>query len=170
MSCSSLIMSSSQGTDVLCDRIWSDSVCQGSNVVCRRGVLVILLPARTSLTAALSQDILSGIEHTKHGNVIASQHRKKQAFIASRLAGYVVTSLNTTGVGFVKTMTDVERHAELTFAESLFEKVNRVVYLSLRHRFLTSTSGTAWNNLFGRLARVLEGGVRVLNISGYLSL
>jgi hypothetical protein len=34
-----------------------------------------------------------------------------------------VSSLNTTGVGFVKTMTDVERHAELVYAESLFEKV-----------------------------------------------
>lgn len=34
-----------------------------------------------------------------------------------------VSSLNTTGVGFVRTMTDVERHAELVYAESLFEKV-----------------------------------------------
>lgn len=57
------------------------------------------------------------------GNLIATQHRKKAAFFTSRLAGYVVSSLNTTGVGFIKSMTDVERHAELVYAESLFEKV-----------------------------------------------
>ncbi|KAF8890951.1 hypothetical protein BD779DRAFT_1515400 [Infundibulicybe gibba] len=67
-------------------------------------------------------DLLAGIGHTKQGNVIASQHRKKAAFFTSRLAGYVVSSLNTTGVGFIKSMTPVERHAELVYAESLFEK------------------------------------------------
>ncbi|KAF8823477.1 hypothetical protein HHX47_DHR10000365 [Lentinula edodes] len=40
----------------------------------------------------------------------------------NKLAGYVVSSLNTTGVGFIRSMTDVERHAELVYAESLFEK------------------------------------------------
>lgn len=76
--------------------------------------------------------MLAGIGHTKQGNLIASQHRKKTAFFTSRLAGYVVSSLNTTGVGFIKSMTDVERHAELVYAESLFEKVCiiRVVYAS----------------------------------------
>ena len=67
---------------------------------------------------------MAGIAHTKQGNLIASQHRKKPAFITSRLAGYVVSSLNTTGVGFIKSMTPVERHAELVYAESLFEKVS----------------------------------------------
>jgi len=71
----------------------------------------------------MSQDLLSAIEHTKHGNSIATKHRKKAASITSRLAGYVVSSLNTSGVGFIKSMTDVERHAELVYAESLFEKV-----------------------------------------------
>ncbi|KAF8147845.1 hypothetical protein B0H34DRAFT_785773 [Crassisporium funariophilum] len=66
-------------------------------------------------------DLLAGIAHTKQGNLIASQHRKKQAFLGSRLAGYVVSSLHS-GVGFIKGMTDVERHAELVFAESMFEK------------------------------------------------
>jgi len=41
-----------------------------------------------------------------------------------RLAGYV-TGHATSGVPFVQSMTDVERHAELTYAESLFEKVRR---------------------------------------------
>ncbi|KAJ3991899.1 hypothetical protein F5050DRAFT_1580574 [Lentinula boryana] len=66
--------------------------------------------------------LLQGIEHTKQGNFIATQHRKKAAFFTSRLAGYVVSSLNTTGVGFIRSMTVVERHAELVYAESLFEK------------------------------------------------
>ncbi len=68
------------------------------------------------------EDILAGIGHTKQGNLIAMQHRKKAASFTSRLAGYVVSSLNTTGVGFIKSMTPVERHAELVYAESLFEK------------------------------------------------
>ncbi|KAF8801787.1 hypothetical protein BYT27DRAFT_7197766 [Phlegmacium glaucopus] len=68
------------------------------------------------------EDLLAGIGHTKHGNVIANQHRKKQAFLGSRLAGYVVSTLNLTGIGFIKGMTDVERHAELVYAESMFEK------------------------------------------------
>lgn len=69
-----------------------------------------------------SKDILAGITHTKHGNVIANQHRKKQAFLGSRLAGYVVSTLHPSGISFIKGMTDVERHAELLYAESMFEK------------------------------------------------
>ncbi|CAA7263917.1 unnamed protein product [Cyclocybe aegerita] len=67
-------------------------------------------------------DLLSAIGHTKQGNHIASQHRKKQAFLGSRIAGYVVSTLHSSGIGFIKGMTDVERHAELVYAESLFEK------------------------------------------------
>ncbi|KAF9446913.1 hypothetical protein P691DRAFT_803254 [Macrolepiota fuliginosa MF-IS2] len=66
-------------------------------------------------------DLLAGIHHTKHGNHIASQHRKKQAFLGSRLAGYVVSHLSS-GVSHIRGMTPVERHAELVYAESLFEK------------------------------------------------
>ena len=68
------------------------------------------------------QDLLESITHTKHGNSIANQHRKKQAFLGSRLAGYVVSTLNFSGIGFIKGMTDVERHAELVYAETLFAK------------------------------------------------
>ncbi|KAK7451747.1 hypothetical protein VKT23_012426 [Stygiomarasmius scandens] len=68
------------------------------------------------------EDLLAGIEHTKQGNLVATKHRKKAASITSRLAGYVVSSFNSHGVGFIKSMTDVERHAELVYAESLFEK------------------------------------------------
>ncbi|KAF9555191.1 hypothetical protein CPC08DRAFT_737445 [Agrocybe pediades] len=75
------------------------------------------------------KDLLAGIQHTKQGNHIASLHRKKQAFLGSRLAGYVVSSVSSAlhhdsdaSVQWIKSMTDVERHAELTYAESLFEK------------------------------------------------
>ena len=70
------------------------------------------------------QDLLTAIAHTKRGNHIASLHRKKQAFLGSRLAGYVVSTLHPSSVvGFIASMTDVERHAELVYAESLYEKV-----------------------------------------------
>ncbi|KAF9268387.1 hypothetical protein L218DRAFT_954749 [Marasmius fiardii PR-910] len=81
-----------------------------------------LIQCVKGLMSYADEDLLAGIEHTKHGNQIASQHRKKAASFTSRLAGYVVSSLNTHGVGFIKGMTDMERHAELTYAESLFEK------------------------------------------------
>ena len=74
-------------------------------------------------------DIQVGLERAKHGNEVASEYRKKSASFTSRLAGYVVPSLNTTGIGFVKSMTPLERHAELIYAETLFERaILGVVY------------------------------------------
>lgn len=71
-----------------------------------------------------AQDLLSAIGHTRRGNLIASQHRKKAQFLGSRVVGYVVSSLGaSSSVDFIKSMTHVERHAELVYAESLFEKV-----------------------------------------------
>nr|GAT47379.1 predicted protein [Mycena chlorophos] len=81
-----------------------------------------LIQCVKGLMSYSDEDLLDALKHTKQGNHIAQEHRKRQPYFASRLAGYVVSSLNTTGVGFVKTMTDVERHAELVYAESLFEK------------------------------------------------
>ncbi|KAJ7200925.1 hypothetical protein B0H12DRAFT_1163997 [Mycena haematopus] len=81
-----------------------------------------LIQCVKGLMSYADEDLLAALGHTKQGVLIASQHRKKTPYLASRLAGYVVSSLNTTGVGFVRTMTDVERHAELVYAESLFEK------------------------------------------------
>jgi hypothetical protein len=43
-----------------------------------------------------------------------------------RLAGYVT---GNTGANWVKSMTDVERHAELVYAESLFEKASILGFL-----------------------------------------
>jgi len=42
--------------------------------------------------------------------------------MTSRLASYVVRSITTGGSAWYKTMTPVQLHAELVFAESLFEK------------------------------------------------
>ncbi|KAF5329368.1 hypothetical protein D9619_009454 [Psilocybe cf. subviscida] len=74
------------------------------------------------------KDLLAGIAATKHGNTVASAHRKKSGgWVGSRIAGYVAHSVsNVLGgsaeVQWIRGMTDTERHAELTFAESLFEK------------------------------------------------
>ncbi|KAI1787088.1 hypothetical protein LXA43DRAFT_1184699 [Ganoderma leucocontextum] len=67
-------------------------------------------------------DLVDAIAKVRHGNGVASEHRKRAASLATRLAGLVVGSLNTSGVGFIRSMTPVERHAELVYAESLFEK------------------------------------------------
>jgi hypothetical protein len=75
------------------------------------------------------QDLLAAIGHTRHGNQIAELHRKRAASYVSRFAGYVIGSDNS-GIGFIKSMTVVERHAELTYAESLYEKVNFLSYES----------------------------------------
>ncbi|KAK0490235.1 hypothetical protein IW261DRAFT_1430992 [Armillaria novae-zelandiae] len=66
-------------------------------------------------------DIVAAIGHTKHATAVALKNRKVSSF-TSKLAGYVVPSLHTTGVGLVQSMTPVERHAELIYAESIFER------------------------------------------------
>lgn len=71
-----------------------------------------------------TQDLLSALGHLKHGSAIAYQHRKRAASLPTRLVGLVVGSLNTSGVGWIKSMTPVERHAELVYAESLYERVS----------------------------------------------
>ncbi|KAI0713075.1 hypothetical protein C8T65DRAFT_646041 [Cerioporus squamosus] len=68
------------------------------------------------------EDLKDAIEHVRHGNDVAARHRKRAASLPTRLAGLVVGSLNTSGVGFIKSMSTLERHAELVYAESLFEK------------------------------------------------
>ncbi|KAL1732546.1 hypothetical protein EV714DRAFT_206570 [Schizophyllum commune] len=68
------------------------------------------------------EDLLAGLTHTKRGIAIASSHRKKAPAVTTRLAGYIVPSLSTSSVAWVKSMTVVERHAELTYTETLYEK------------------------------------------------
>ncbi|KAG2137023.1 hypothetical protein DEU56DRAFT_736904 [Suillus clintonianus] len=68
------------------------------------------------------KDLLASINHTKHGISIASAHRKRPGSLAGRLAGYIVPSLSTSGTEWIAGMTPVERHAELVYAESLYQK------------------------------------------------
>lgn len=100
--------------------------------------------------------------HTKHGNTIANEHRKKAASLPFRLAGYVT---GNTGVNWVKSMTDVERHAELVYAESLFEKVRNLgftfPFLPPPQLIIDDGSGSVGDRLFRRLARIYQGSVRI---------
>lgn len=89
------------------------------------------LTAFHSCSIVCPQDLVDAIAHVRHGNTIASQHRKRAASLPTRLAGLVMGSLNTSGVGFIKSMTPVERHAELVYAESLFEKVCRLPFFGI---------------------------------------
>ncbi|KAG2128052.1 uncharacterized protein EDB93DRAFT_1243607 [Suillus bovinus] len=68
------------------------------------------------------KDLLAAINHTKRGIAIASAHRKRPGSFAGRLAGYIVPSLSTSGTEWIAGMTPVERHAELVYAESLYQK------------------------------------------------
>ncbi len=74
------------------------------------------------------QDLKDAIEQVRHGNEVAARHRKRTASLPTRLVGFVVGSLNTSGVGFIRSMSTLERHAELVYAESLFEKVCSFIY------------------------------------------
>ncbi|KAG6870945.1 hypothetical protein C0995_009476, partial [Termitomyces sp. Mi166 len=86
---------------------YADEVC-ARLVVLTRGWL-LMTPTTTCRTCSLR------INYTKHGNHIASQHRKKAGFL-----GTLMGSASSTA--FIRSMTDVERLAELTYTESLFEK------------------------------------------------
>ncbi|KAH0580181.1 hypothetical protein H2248_001704 [Termitomyces sp. 'cryptogamus'] len=71
-----------------------------------------LIQCVKGLMSYADEDLLSAINHTKHGNHIASQHRKKAGFFGSLMGS----------TASIRSMSDGERHAELTYAESLFEK------------------------------------------------
>ncbi|KAK7676982.1 hypothetical protein QCA50_020011, partial [Cerrena zonata] len=81
-----------------------------------------LIQCVKSLMSFEDEDLLAALGHLKRGSAIAYQHRKRAASLPTRLVGLVVGSLNTSGVGWIKSMTPVERHAELVYAESLFER------------------------------------------------
>ena len=55
--------------------------------------------------------------------------------------GRVIKSLNTSGVGWYRSMTPTERHAELVYTESLFEKgLLGIVYSGDWLAFIKETS------------------------------
>jgi hypothetical protein len=68
-------------------------------------------------------DILAALELSKKGLTVAQAHRKRAPAFTARLAGFV-TGGATSGVPWIKSMSAVERHAELVYAETLFEKVS----------------------------------------------
>ncbi|EIN05662.1 hypothetical protein PUNSTDRAFT_74230 [Punctularia strigosozonata HHB-11173 SS5] len=74
-----------------------------------------LIQCVKALMSYEDEDIERALGHVRTGNAVAQAHRKRPTSFAGRLAGYVVGSS-------VKAMTPVERHAELVFAESTFEK------------------------------------------------
>ncbi|KAL4062826.1 hypothetical protein V8B97DRAFT_1877313 [Scleroderma yunnanense] len=67
------------------------------------------------------KDLLSAINHTKRGNAVAAAHRKQPPSLAGRLATYIVPGFHS-GPEWIAQMTPLERHAELVYAESLYEK------------------------------------------------
>jgi len=83
-----------------------------------------LIQAIKAIMSYEDEDLAAAIAIVKHGNIIASQHRKRSSF-TTKLASLVTSP----SVSFVKSMTPVERHAELIYAESTFEKaVLGIVY------------------------------------------
>ena len=96
-------------------------MCQGPHVVRGRGNVPPQVPFR-SVGLTYAKDLLQALGHARHGNTVASQHRKKNAYLPTRLVGKVIKSLNTSGVGWYRSMTPMERHAELVYVESLYEK------------------------------------------------
>ncbi|KAH9976889.1 hypothetical protein BGW80DRAFT_1436138 [Lactifluus volemus] len=84
-----------------------------------------LIQCVKALMSYEDDDLLSAIGDIKHGNAIAIEHRKKAASLPFRLAGYVTGS---SGSNWVKSMTAVERHAELVYAESLYLGPIGIVY------------------------------------------
>lgn len=66
------------------------------------------------------KDLTEAITHARHGNEIADQHRKKSRYLSFplRLVGKAFKG----GVGWYESMTPMERHAELVYTESLYEK------------------------------------------------
>jgi hypothetical protein len=77
------------------------------------------------------QDMLTGIAYTKHAIQIAQEHRKPAPWFTSLITGFVTGTLSSQHVLFIESMTETERHAELIYAESLFQKVLFVPFSSI---------------------------------------
>ncbi|KAF8575741.1 hypothetical protein K439DRAFT_1641118 [Ramaria rubella] len=102
------------------------------------------------------EDLAAAIAIVKHANGIASQHRKRNSF-SSKLASLVTSP----SVSFVKSMTPIERHAELVFAETTFEKaVLGIVYsgdwLQFIKEALNMRSCVQVYRLLGRYLEVID--------------
>ncbi|EJD49485.1 hypothetical protein AURDEDRAFT_143769 [Auricularia subglabra TFB-10046 SS5] len=86
---------------------------------------IALISCIKGLMSFEDKDLAQAIAAVKHGAAVAQQHRKAVPF-ASRIVGLVGMG---NPVAFVKGMSDVQRHAELVYAECLLEKaVVGIVY------------------------------------------
>ena len=110
----------SQGEVIFRYWIRAHSVPQGIDVL--RGQGILRLRPRLVSALTLSKDLLAAINHTKHGNAIAAAHRKQPPSLAGRVASYIVPGFHS-GPEWIAQMTPLERHAELVYAESLYQKV-----------------------------------------------
>ncbi|KAI6030082.1 hypothetical protein EDC04DRAFT_107009 [Pisolithus marmoratus] len=81
-----------------------------------------VIQAIKGLMSFEDKDLLSAINHMKRGTTVAAAHRKPPPSLAGRLAGYIVPGLSYSGPEWVAQMTDVEKHAELMYAEGLYYK------------------------------------------------
>jgi hypothetical protein len=93
------------------------------------------------------QDLLAAVDRTKHGITVTSAHRRRPGSFAGRLAGCIVPSLSTNRTEWIAAMTPVDRHAELVYAESLYQKVG--------HHF--GWPGALLDRVSDELYRVLAG-------------
>ncbi|KAG8947808.1 hypothetical protein FRC04_010294 [Tulasnella sp. 424] len=64
-------------------------------------------------------DIEHALESVRHASLVASQHRRPSS-LTTRISSLVISE--NSGVGWIKGMTPVERHAELVYSECLLEK------------------------------------------------
>jgi hypothetical protein len=93
------------------------------------------------------QDIVAALAHVRTGNAVAQAHRRRPPSLAGRLAGYVTGS--SSGPSAIRAMTPVERHAELVYAETTFEKaLLGIVYSGDWLAFLKEACVSAPSSLF----------------------
>ncbi|KAG9018161.1 hypothetical protein FRB90_012069 [Tulasnella sp. 427] len=101
------------------------------------------------------EDIEHALESVRHASLIASQHRRP-ASLTTRLTSLVIS--DNSGVGWIKGMTPVERHAELVYSECLLEKavlgiVSSGDWITFIREFLNIRSAT---NTYRTLAEFIQ--------------
>ncbi|KAG8964153.1 hypothetical protein FRC03_002161 [Tulasnella sp. 419] len=114
-----------------------------------------------SLMSFEEDEIDAALEATKHAAFVAGHHRRPATSLTARLAGLVVGSAQTSGVGFVKGMTAVERHAELVYAECLLEKAILGIassgdWLTFIKEFLNIRSATNIYRTLGQFIQTMD--------------
>ncbi|KAG8909024.1 hypothetical protein FRB99_000127 [Tulasnella sp. 403] len=117
-----------------------------------------IIQALKGLMSFEEADIAHALEAVRRAALVAGQHRKPATSLTARLAGLVVGNSHTSGVGFIKSMTPVERHAELVYSECLLEKailgiVSSGDWLTFIREFINIRSAT---NVYRTLAEFIR--------------